>query len=109
MKLCVIAHKGVWRQWKDVSPVRAVLGPEVLLGLLQAAGDPFEAISVDLLSREASAASVVPHHGSVAHVELQTDFCSPVAVVDVSGPTRSSEEGVQKPHCLEIIMQVSYT
>lgn len=46
-----------------------VLGPQILLGLFEAIGDPCEAISVDLGRREASMALVVPQHRPVAHVE----------------------------------------
>ena len=71
--------------------MQAVLGPQVLFGLLQALSDPFRAVSVGFRGRKASNIAAVPQYGPLADVKPQSRPLYPVAITDVRGSIRSPE------------------
>ena len=76
--------------------MQAVLGPQVLFGLLQALSDPFRAVSVGFRGREASNIALVPQYGPVADVKPLSRLPHPVAITSVRAPTRSSEGKIKE-------------
>ena len=76
--------------------MQAVLGPQVLFGLLQARSDPFRAVSVGFRGREASNIAAVPQHGPLTDVKPPSRLLYPVAIIDVRGSIRSSEGKIKE-------------